>query len=273
MKRMVLPVVAAVFVSGCVTTQRVPPATVVSTLRTFVVVPIEAPPLLVHPKTDADRAAMSTAGLTSPGNTGGGAAFVPILSPNPVANAVFATIGLLSVIGSSTPSKGDSLILTKEPPAPWMPTASLAVTAAHSLQTPNQRSASVIEGYAQLPIVDRSVNNLMENWYAPVRRWYNADVSTLDYTQASTAQADAVLEVGVINYEYASNRLLLQVMIKLVDPKTQKVIARAREFTMPKGKDLAEMLQNQGQPLRDMVFPAADAMLTKCLQDIALIPR
>ena len=101
----------------------------------------------------------------------------------------------------------------------------------------------------------------------------------LDYTQLGAPRADAILEVGVSNYEYGDpiapwgQRLVLQVMVKLSDPATKQVLGRARNGAWPRAKPLAEMLQDQGQPLRRLIETTGEALLTQCLKDLGLIPR
>ena len=87
-----------------------------------------------------------------------------------------------------------------------MPTAGLAMLAAQQINQGGKRQARVIDGYGRLPIQDRSVNEFLENWMAPVRRWYNADVSTVEYSELDAARADAVLEIGILNHGYVSDQ-------------------------------------------------------------------
>jgi hypothetical protein len=270
MTRMIALMLVAMMASGCVATQRTPTETMLSGLRAIAIVPIEAPPLLVHPSTDADRAAVAAVGLASPGGPKGGGGYIllPILCP------LCALVAMpLIYSASSTPREGETATITREQPPPWMPTAGLARLAAQLLQRAGTREAFVVEGYAQLPIEDRSVTGFMENWLAPVRRWYNAEVSMLDYTQLGAPRADAILEVGVSSYEYFGSRLILQVHVKLSDPTTKQVLGRARNGDWPKAKPLAELLQDQGQPLRRLIETTGEALLTQCLQDLGLIPR
>jgi hypothetical protein len=264
---------AALLISGCMTTGRKAPETVLSRLRVIAIIPIEGPPLLVHPETEADRAAVAAAGLTSPGSESAGPAYLPLPILCRLCNVVQLSQLSLNLAASSTPRKGDALIIRTEPPPPWMLTAGLARSAAQLLQLPGTRETLVIEGYAMLPIEDRSVNVYMENWYAPLRSWYNADVSLVDYTQHAVPREDAILEVGVLAYEYIGNRLSLLIMVKLIDPATKQVLARAKDFARPKGKSLAEMLQDEGQPMRHLIETTGETLLTQCLQNLGLIPR
>ena len=114
----------AVMASSCVATQRTPPETVLRGLRTITIVPIEAPPLLLHPKNDADRAAIAAVGLASPGSTAG--ADPRYLLPLPLFGAVGA-VGTVLIYGivSSTPRAGETATMVKGSP-PWMPTTGLA---------------------------------------------------------------------------------------------------------------------------------------------------
>ncbi len=199
------------------------------------------------------------------GCDGGRAAAVVVLLP-----LVVGTVFIYGV-SSSTPRAGESLTMVSDS-TPWMPTTGLARIAAQALQKEGARGAFVVNGYAQLPVGDRSVNVFLENWMAAERRWYNADVSMLDYTQLRVSRADAILEVGVSNYEYSADRLLLQVTVKLIDPTTKQVLGRARNFDWPKGEPLAAMLQDHGQPLRRLIETTGEVLLTKCLKDLGLIP-
>jgi hypothetical protein len=267
MRRAIALILVVAMAWGCVATQRRPPATAVGGLRTIVVVPVEAPPLLLHPKTDADRAAIAAAGLASPGpGTGIDPGYLVLLP-------LFGVAGTALIYGasSSTPRAGEVITIVSESP-PWMPTTGLARIAASALQKEGARKAFVVDGYAQLPVADRSVNVFLENWMAAERRWYNADVSMLDYTQLGVSRPDAIVEVGVVNYEYYADRLVLSVNVKLIDPTTKQVWGRARNFDWPKGEPLPAMLQDHGQPLRRLIETTGEVLLIKCLKDLGLIP-
>jgi len=252
---------------------------------------VEAPPLLLHPETDAGRAAVAAVGLAPPGPevspflpssarmpaaVGGAVVGVPggYLIALPLFGAALAS-AVVYAVDSSTLRAGEATTMVRESP-PWMPTMGLAMLAARALQGSGTREVFVVEGYAQLPIEDRSVNVSLENWLAPVRRWYNADVSTLDNTQLGTAPADAILEVGVSNYEYFHKRMRLGVMVKMSDSTTKQVLGRCHN-PVPnygvKAEPLAVMLQDEGQRLRRLIETLGETSLTQCLKDLGLIPR
>jgi hypothetical protein len=275
-RHMIAMLLVATMASGCVAIQRTPTETMVSGLRAVAIVPIEAPPLLLHPRTEADRAAVAAVGLAPPGPGGNPfpyAPYMPLTIFCPLCAAGFAIAMPVTLAASSTPRAREAATMTREQPPPWMPTAGLARIASQLLQRAGRPETFVVEGYAVLPIADRSVNEYLENWMAPVRRWYNAEVSMLDGAQLGAPQVDAILEVGVSNYEYIGSRLILQVMAKLSDPRTKQVLGRARNADSPKAESLALMLQDHGQPLRRLIETTGEALVIQCLKDLGLIPR
>ena len=53
-----------------------------------------------------------------------------------------------------------------------------------------------IAGCVSTQIADRTTTWHMENWLGPFRRWYNEDVSSVDYAMIAV-NSNAVLEVGL----------------------------------------------------------------------------
>jgi hypothetical protein len=274
LRRTIALILVAGIAWGCVATQRRPPATVLSGIRAIAIVAVEAPPLLLHPEGDSDRAAIRALGLTSPhegqGFSGAGHEYLWL----PLLPVIGPVVSIARSPAITSIPRGETATIVKGSP-PWMPTTSLARIAARMLQDGDARNAIVIDGYAQLPIADRRVDVALENWMSAERRWYNADESLIDYTLVGAPSVvDAILEVGVSNYEYASfSRLILQVHVKLSDPTTKQVLGRARNADSPKAQPLALMLQDQAQPLRRLIETTGETLLSRCLADLGLIPR
>ena len=260
------------FASGCVAPQRMVPQDTVAKLHTIAVVSIEAPPLLVHTSNEVEHATVSAVGLIPPGPGGSmGIGYIPLPIYCPLCPIV--QLSLYFAV-SSAPRTGERVVVTRDPPPPWMLTSGLSESAVRHLGRAGTREAFIMHGYGQLPVKDRSVNNFLENWMAPIRRWYNAEESPLDYAVAGTPHADAILEVGVSNYEYAlGDHLFLQVMVKLIDPVTKRVIANTRNAAHPQGLPLAKMLSDQAGPLRRLVETTGESLLVQCLLDLGLVPR
>jgi hypothetical protein len=257
--------------AGCMTAPQRPADNLVENLLTIVVVAIEAPPILAYPETAADRQALLAAGTNAPANGSKPWTLrLNALLPG-VGLVVGGAIDLAANESASTRWQGKVLVLTSES-APWMPTTTLAAHAARLIGERSPRHAIVIEGYAKVPVGDTSAGGSAQYWPAG-RLWYNAEVSMLDRDAELRALGDAILEVGLLNYEYYEHRLVLQVTVKLVDSVTGRVVARAAELSSSKAQSLAVMIQNQGAPLRDLANSTGQALLVKCLQDIGLASR
>src|SRR5437870_4942297 len=118
MRRKITLMLVAMLTSGCVATQMKPPDAIVSGLRAIAIVPVETSPLLLHPKTEADRAAIAAAGLAAPAPVGGSPGITVIL-PLPLFRVISAVqaVTLLAYLGdSSTPRAGETATMTREQP-------------------------------------------------------------------------------------------------------------------------------------------------------------
>jgi hypothetical protein len=169
---------------------------------------------------------------------------------------------------------GETAIIERGQPSEiWTPSVEFAKTAVVTLQHAGSREVRMIDGYVKLPITDRAITWHMENWLGPIRRLYSSDMSTVDYAAMGSVHADAILEVGVLNYEYASGRLILQVFVRLIDTRTRRVLGRARNISFSKGGPLAPLLQKDADGMKRLILETGDRLLAKCLTEIGLTPE
>lgn len=294
MDNWILVILIGVLSSGCVSSQIVPREDVLRSMRTISVVPVESPPLVLHPNTEKDRTAIiammkSATGpvaAIAPGASGPGTSLAQLAAPlglaPPVglrkgANIVVAVGGIVMLLeaassGKEVPGEVGAVVID-HPSETWVPSVEYAKMAVLALQQRGSLEVRIIDGYARLPNADRSVTWHLENWLAPIRRWYNSDISTVNYASLGSAKADTVLEVGVSNYEYASERLLLQVWVKLIDPRTKQVLGRARSYEMSTAQPLAPLLQNDAEGMKRLVLEMGNRLLANCLADVGLASR
>ena len=272
-------VLVAFVLGGCVATDQSAPSNLLGDLGTIAVVAIETGPFNAHPSTDGERAILRDSGLVPSYNSSSPSqpsspAGVLLPLPDPRLNRANAALGVIGLVGASMPGAEDKLIFMKEPSPGWMLTKYLAGYAVQLLQESGRKESFALEGYIRLPVADRSITGLMENWMAPKRAWYNANSSTVEYALGSKMGA-AILEVGTCNYEreWIGGRLVVQINVKLIDLNSRKVIARAREWDFPEVKPLSELLRDHAVPLKAQITSLGQTLLTKCLQDIGLIPR
>jgi hypothetical protein len=268
----------ALMTSGCVSVSRIPTSTAAAGLKTILVVPLEAPPIFLEPASEADRAAIASAGLELPTRQGRVIIVFPLFWPLP---SLVGTLAVESVFlaATSKPLESESGAFVKREGDSGMTTEMLARKAAEMLQDRTSRQVLLAGGYIKLDIADRSMNvqhgiGEMENWLAPTRRWYNAEMPLFEYKQTDLGDADAVLEIGLQNYAYLQHFLSLVVSMKLIDPVTKQVLGRTRCGLFPvEGGSLAKLLDSHAEPLRNLVESIAEKHVRDCLTELGLIPH
>lgn len=291
MRNWILLALITVLSSGCLSSQIVPKESLLQSMRTISIVPIESPPLLLTPRTEEDRAtiiamirsAAAPTTASAPMGAGPGASLAQLAAPFTFAPsvglrsgaAVVVVIGGMSMLFEAA-SSGKEIseeageVMIDHPSERWLPSIEYAKTAVLALQQRGYHEVRMIDGYASLPVADRSITWHMENWLAPIRRWYNSNVSKVDYAPLGSVKADVILEVGVMNYEYAFERLFLQVWVKLIDPTTKQVLGRARNFEQSTAQPLALLLQNNAEGMKRLALEIGNRSLAKCLADVGL---
>ncbi len=271
MKPAVKFLLAAVILNGCVAASIEPSPGQIAGIRNIAVVAIESPPLSAPGfsySAGQSRMPMSAAVLvSSPSRTlrAGGAAMI-------------AVYGILMLVeggafdaGSSQPAIPLDEALNRSDA--WMPTVGLAGETANQLRAGWGAGVEVVDGYLALPrIVDRNRTYLMENWLAPIRAWYNENESSFGYVQLPNKDTDAVVEVGIANYEMVGGELLIQVMSKLIDPATGRVLGRSRNGSYVDAPPMDELFGNEGQIYKELFAQTTRGLIAANLKELGLLP-
>jgi len=114
----------------------------------------------------------------------------------------------------------------------------------------------------------------MENWAAPLRRWYNSSSPSIDYSKLPEPFPNLIIEIGVFPYSYLQTYLSMVVKVKLFEQGGRHLIGKANCGLMPVDSGpLATMLANQGKLLRDQVEAVGEKRLRQCLDELGLLPR
>lgn len=289
MKQLVFIITLSVFASGCVSSQIIPNKNALSALQIIRAVPVEVPPLILHPESKEDKEAIEAAAdislnAVSPRNPMGPTASITAeaatLMSVPIkgfrtGSSLLAIVGGMTMLaeaasaGKEVPGE-TAIVQLGQPSDTWTPTVQYVEKAVRMLRQKGRHDAYVVEGYLRLPISDRSITWHMEDWLGPIRRLYNSDVSTIDYTPINFGSSEAILEVGLVNYEYWNKRLLLQVFVRLVDPKTKQVLARSRKSSFTKTGPLLPLLDNDAEGMRRLILETGERLLDSCLKEIGL---
>jgi hypothetical protein len=276
-------------VLGCASPKGIiPEKSVTASIHTIRIVAVEGLPVLLYAHTDADKAAVDamlrspTAPASATGQPTGGVAGASLVNA-PVASvrmagsavAIFGGLALLSEAteaGKEVP--GEVPIFVKAlPSAGWMPSAELAKSAAALLKQSGGPEVSTINGYVKVPIQDQSITWHMENWAKPLKRFYASDESKIDYATIEAGHVDAVLEVAAMLNEYFNEDIWHSIVfVRLIDPRTKRVLARALNSSTLEPGALSPLLNNDGAGLKRLVQDSNSKLLAKCLAEIRLTP-
>ena len=151
----------------------------------------------------------------------------------------------------------------------WEPTLMIAEEAMRQLTVSSNIPVNVDAALKQLPGVEkRDATFFMENWMAPLRAWYNESPSAFVYSGQS--RSGAVLEVGLLNYELTSGSLLVQVVMKLIDPSTGMVLANARNFSNTSVESVDQLFEDDAISYKQFFQTIAATLVEDCIDDLGL---
>lgn len=245
-------------VAGCVTGSSTLDQSKAASLTQIHIVPVEGPPLS---GTDLSSARLSGAGL--------------VASSPAIGSSGLAIVGgvmmLLSVpeadARSAAASQSIESLLDKD--EIWEPTVEIAKETMDQLGTASSYSVSVSSEIQPLPGVKRrEATYFMENWMAPLRSWYNMSTSPFSYSEQPSS--GAVLEVGLLNYELSFGYLLVQVVMKLVDPESGSVIANVRCYSYPEVGVVEKLFEGDAAGYKQVFRETTVALVTECTEELGL---
>lgn len=285
MKPAVKFLLAAVILNGCVAPSIKPSPDQIADIQKIAIVAIESPPLsaplsALSLPTSAGQSRMPMSGtvlVLSP-------SYSPALRSSPIlpyrarVAAMFAVYGILILVeggafdaGSSLPAIPLDEVLKRSDA--WMPTVGLAGETATQLRVGGGVDVEVVDGYlALLRIADRSRTYFMENWLAPIRAWYNENKSSYSYVKLPNKNVDAVLEVGIANYEIVIDGLVVQVMSKLIDPATGRVLGRSRNYSYVDTPPMENLFDDEGQIYKEFFARVTRDLIAANLKELGLLP-
>ena len=250
--------VITVLLASCVTGGSTLDQSKAESLTHVHVVPIEGPPLSGM---GLSRANLSGAGLVAGGTTTGSSALlvvgsVMMIAAQPEANAK-----------SAAASQSIESLLDKD--EVWEPTVELAQEATRLLENASSYSVRTDSEIKPLPGVERrEATFFMENWMAPIRAWYNADRSPFSYSDQ--VDSGVVLEVGLSNYEMTGDYFFIQVLMKVVDPKTGMVIANTRKYSNTKFDDIDSLFEDDAAAYKQLFREITAELVQECIDKLGL---
>ena len=253
---------------GCMSAAIKAPAESVRGIRKIVVVPMEAPPLEVAPSVASGAVAGASSYLVlAPEST--------IRMGGQVGVMAFGIFMLMELPAAAreTAKVAESLDSMLGGGEAWIPTVVLAQEATGRIVSGGKQEVVMEREFLKYPgITSRERTVLLENWMAPIRDWYGRDVSPFDYRAYKDRGIDAVLEVGLSNYSLYRDQMILQVLLKLVDPGTGQVLGRARQAGLARIKRPDSLFDENGRPFKDLFAEVGRKLVDADLAAIGLLP-
>jgi hypothetical protein len=255
-----------IILSGCMAATIKPPVAEIDHIRTVVVVPVESPPLEVTP--DLIETRMPVYGHFNN-------MVLPVfleekIYSNPGGILIAGLIGGGDVVTAATLPRGQGAGLEAAATLQehWAPTLELAREAASQLKAGGINATPSKDYYYRLPMAAGDRNAYLGHWHAAIEQWYKQNTSPVDYS--GVASADAVLELGIGTYKIFAGQTSLQVLIKLVDPKSGRVIARTDKKMFSAEDSAQTLLSGEGEAFKGLIAETGAQLLDQGFSEIGL---
>jgi len=149
----------------------------------------------------------------------------------------------------------------------WNPALSLAREAAGLISSASPYEVSVMEELHTLPSSGQSEPASL------LQDWYRRNTSTLNPVELGELRKTRVLELGLSEYALLDDQLLLQVLVKIVDPSTGEVTARAGNQALVDIGSPEQLFTHGGRKFKTVFAAEGRRLLEKNLQDIGILAR
>lgn len=262
-KKILFGLVLPIVLVGCAAPSIRPAASQVDQLHSFLIVPVEAPPLEVIPdlierRDPAYRHAQNMVlGLALPTKlyqTAGGILVAGMVYDDQTEDADAITKAAPTAAGGL--AKTDLL---------WTP-ALVSAQKLRNLLAVENRKSELSRDYYHLPWAEGSAS--LPRWHEAIQAWYGLDWTPVNYVERG--DYDAILEVGIGAYRIFEGQTSLQLMVKLIDPVSRRVIARTLAQSFKVDDEALASLDDGGAAFKELIGNMAVPLLRQTLDDIGL---
>ena len=251
----------AILLSGCWAAAIKPPVNVVQQVHTLLLVPVEAPPLQIIPDPIFSRVPVY-------------AQYQNMALDFALPQGLYTTEGGVLVAGLvGTPEDRPTIHAQVTPWLPstelaaqstWMPTLAVAQQAAQQLGAQGIKTV-LSANYLPLPLVAAQRDAQLQHWQTAAVEWYAQPSSTADYRQQPV---DAVLELGIANYRIFEGQTSVQLLLKLIDPASGRVLASTRAATFALADAVPLLRDDDSAPFKQVLTQMQAQLLRQCLQEL-----
>lgn len=248
--------------AACAAPSIKPAASQIDQLHSLLIVPVEAPPLEVIPDLierrdpayrHAQNMALGFALPTELYQTQGGVVIAGMVGDSQAAD--------VDAITKVSPTAAGGTAKTE---LFWTPAKAAAQQLRRLLSAENRKGELSLDEYRLPAAGDAS----LQHWHQAIQSWYGLDTTPVDY--AARGHYDAVIEIGVGRYRIFEGQTSLQLMIKLIDPLSRRVIARTLSESFKADDDALASLDHGGEAFKQLIADMAVPLLRQSLGDIGL---
>lgn len=239
----------ACLLTGCWAPSVKPSAAEFAQVRTVLIVPVQSPPLEVVPdlleQRDPAYRHYQNMALGFPAQT-----------------MVYQTPGGITVTGLAFEDEKTGIDDNAE--TDWSPARAAASKAGRLLSLENIKGVLSRDSYP-LPVTEATG---AAGWHEAIQAWYGQAETSTDYR--SQGRFDAVLEVGVGGYRIFEGQTSLQLLTKLIDPASGRVIARTRADSFTVDDEALNSIGRDGEAFKRLIAEMSVPLLRQCLGDMGL---
>ncbi|MGZ5526720.1 MAG: hypothetical protein ACXWFF_17065 [Methylomonas sp.] len=257
-----LPVVF--ILSGCVGSPVTPPTAKISEVRKILVAAVESPPLEVVPDLIENRFPVYNQFQ-----------YQAMPSHLYLEEKIYQHPGGILIAGMVSKDEAvpaadmQQTLPDASLPDSWTPTLVLSQQAV-ALLNGDRIKAKLSNQPSRLPMASEDRNANLGNWHDAIEQWYGQDISSVDYRPSDLEQVDALLEVGIGTYRIFNAQTSLQVLVKLIDPKTRQVIGRTRARAFSAEDSPQALLSQDTEKFKQLVTLLGTQLLTQAFGDLGL---
>ncbi len=105
------------------------------------------------------------------------------------------------------------------------------------------------------------------HWHDAIENWYASDIAT------PISDADAVLEIGIGDYRVFANQIRLQILIKLIDVHSGRILARADKQVRLYDVTPAALFNSDGARFKALIREYGAKLALAAAREIGLMPQ
>jgi hypothetical protein len=148
----------------------------------------------------------------------------------------------------------------------WNPALTLAQEAATLISSASPFEVSVREEQHTLPSSGRSDSRSL------LQDWFRRNTAALNLEELEQMSNTRVLELGLSDYALLDDQLLLQLLVKIVDPSTGQVTARAGNQALIDIGSPEQFFTHGGRKFKTVIVAEGRRLLERNLRDLGLLP-